>query len=37
LIVNGGKNVWTDGDPAKQPALMGVLAKNIRGSAAFKV
>jgi len=32
LVVNGGKNVWTDGDPAKQPALMGVLAKNVRTS-----
>ncbi len=32
LIVNGGKNVWTDGDPAKQPALMSVLAKNIRST-----
>lgn len=32
LVVNGGKNVWTDGDPARQPALMGVLAKNIRTS-----
>jgi hypothetical protein len=32
LVVNGGKNVWTDGDPAKQPALMGVLARNIRNS-----
>jgi hypothetical protein len=25
LIVNGGKSVWTDGDPAKQPALMSLL------------
>jgi hypothetical protein len=32
LIVNGGKNVWTDGDPVKQPHLMGVLAANIRNS-----
>jgi hypothetical protein len=32
LIVNGGKNVWTDGDPVKQPFLMAVLAKNIRNS-----
>jgi hypothetical protein len=32
LIVNGGKSVWTDGDPAKQPALMALLAENIRGS-----
>jgi hypothetical protein len=32
IIVSGGKNVWTDGDPAKQPSLMGVLAANIRNS-----
>jgi hypothetical protein len=32
LIVNGGKNVWTDGDPVKQPFLMAVLAKNILNS-----
>lgn len=32
LIVNGGKKVWTDGDPVKQPALMGVLAQNIRAT-----
>jgi hypothetical protein len=37
LVVNGGKNVWTDGDPAKQPALMGVLAKNIRNSTHPKL
>jgi hypothetical protein len=32
LVVNGGKKVWTEGDPTKQPALMAVLAKNIRNS-----
>lgn len=32
LIVNGGKKVWCDGDPARQAALMAVLAKNIRDS-----
>jgi hypothetical protein len=32
LIVNGGKSVWTDGDPAEQPAMMSLLAENIRGS-----
>jgi hypothetical protein len=32
IIVSGGKNVWTDGDPAKQPHLMTVLAANIRNS-----
>ena len=32
LIVNGGKKGWCDGDPSKQPALMAVLAKNIRSS-----
>jgi hypothetical protein len=32
LIVNGGKNVWTEGDPARQPYLMKVLAANIRNS-----
>jgi hypothetical protein len=32
LIVGGGKNAWTDGDPAKQHHLMGVLASNIRNS-----
>jgi hypothetical protein len=37
LVVNGGKNVWTDGDPAKQPALMAVLAKNIRTSSHPKL
>jgi hypothetical protein len=37
LIVNGGKSVWTDGDPAKQPALMSLLAQNIRGSQHPKV
>lgn len=37
LVVSGGKNTWTDGDPAKQPALMGVLAKNIRASTHPKL
>ncbi len=37
LIVNGGKSVWTDGDPAKQPALMSLLAQNIRGSSHPKL
>jgi hypothetical protein len=32
LVVGGGKNAWTAGDPAKQPALMAVLARNIRNS-----
>ena len=32
LIVNGGKRVCADGDPGKQPHLMGVLANNIRSS-----
>lgn len=32
LIVGSGKNAWTDGDPVKQPHLMGVLAANIRNS-----
>ena len=32
LIVNGGMSGWTDGDPAKQAAMMSVLAQNIRGS-----
>jgi hypothetical protein len=37
LIVNGGKSVWTDGDPAKQPAMMSLLAQNIRGSSHPKL
>jgi hypothetical protein len=37
LIVNGGKGVWTDGDPSKQPALMALLAQNIRTSTHPKV
>jgi hypothetical protein len=32
LIVGSGTKAWTDGDPAKQPHLMTVLAANIRGS-----
>jgi len=32
IIVAGGKKVWTDGDPAKQPHLMAVLATNIRNT-----
>jgi hypothetical protein len=32
IIVSGGKNVWTEGDPAKQPQLMAVLAANIRAT-----
>ena len=32
MIVSGGKNVWTDGDPANQHYVMGVLAANIRNS-----
>lgn len=32
LIVSGGKRMWTDGDPARQPHLMIVLASNIRGT-----
>ena len=32
LIVNGGMSGWTDGDPAKQAAMMSLLAQNIRGS-----
>ncbi len=32
MVVNGGKKDWCSGDPAKQAALMAVLAKNIRGS-----
>lgn len=30
LIVGSGKRAWTEGDPAKQPHLMSVLATNIR-------
>jgi hypothetical protein len=37
LIVGGGKNVWTDGDPIKQPHFMGVLAANIRSSNSPKL
>jgi hypothetical protein len=32
IIVAGGKKVWTDGDPTKQPHLMAVLATNIRNT-----
>ena len=32
LIFAGGKKTWTEGDPAKQPHLMGVLAGNIRNT-----
>lgn len=32
IIVAGGKKVWTDGDPARQPHLMAVLAGNIRAT-----
>jgi hypothetical protein len=32
IIISGGKSVWTEGDPAKQPHLMEVLAGNIRNS-----
>lgn len=32
LIFSGGKKTWTEGDPAKQPHLMGVLASNIRST-----
>src|SRR5512142_857073 len=32
LIMGSGKSAWTDGDPAQQPHLMQVLAKNIRQS-----
>lgn len=37
LIVNGGKAVWTDGDPAKQPAMMALLAQNIRATTHAKL
>jgi hypothetical protein len=29
FIVNGGKRGWTEGAPAKQPAVLGVPAKNM--------
>jgi hypothetical protein len=32
ITVNTGKNFWTEGDPAKQPHLMAVLAANIRAT-----
>lgn len=30
LIFAGGKRTWTEGDPAKQAHLMGILASNLR-------
>lgn len=37
LIVGSGTKAWTDGDPAKQPHLMAVLAANIRSSRHAKL
>ena len=37
LIVGSGKGAWTDGDPAKQHHLMGVLAANIRNANNTKL
>lgn len=37
LIVGPGKKAWTDGDPAKQHHVMGVLAANIRNSTNTKL
>jgi len=37
LIVNGGMSGWTDGDPGRQPAMMSLLAQNIRGSSHPKL
>lgn len=37
LIVGPGKKAWTDGDPAKQHHVMGVLAANIRNTNNAKL